>query len=259
MPRRLHLDASTSTSPPRRSTLQKKTNTKPSKKRRRTRSQAKEEAKQEKIVKNFRYFSSPSITPSTLFITLSTFYIHSHLLHTPKTPLASAVPEHLELAQPTNASTPPMPQPRRSTSQKKTNTKPSKKRRRTRSQAKEEAKQEKIVVRGNELTGKCILTRVSVAQYEKDLLSGYRSRHNQCVGPRWKIPLCPEKKGSFTQEKDIHLAVAVMLFGYRASFTRGGLNVVKNIKIFITLYTVIELGGEGTCSKVVLVLQQHQQ
>ncbi|KAG2405072.1 Auxin transport protein [Vigna angularis] len=72
----------------------------------------------------------------------------------------------------------------------------------------------KICLLSNELTGKCILTRVSVAQYEKDLLSGYRSRHNQCVGPRWKIPLCPEKKGSFTQEKDIHLAVAVMLFGY---------------------------------------------
>jgi len=39
-------------------------------------------------------------------------------------------------------------------------------------------------------------------------------------------------------------------FTFRASFTRGGLNVLKNIQIFITLYTVMELGGEELVAKL---------
>ncbi|KHN23727.1 Myb-like protein L [Glycine soja] len=39
-----------------------------------------------------------------------------------------------------------------------------------------------------------------------------RRTGTQCSN-RWKKSICPEKKGSFTQEEDIRLTVAVMLFG----------------------------------------------
>ncbi|CAJ1952052.1 unnamed protein product [Sphenostylis stenocarpa] len=47
-------------------------------------------------------------------------------------------------------------------------------------------------------------------QYVASVLE--RRTGTQCSN-RWKKSLCPEKKGSFTQEEDIRLTVAVMLFG----------------------------------------------